>query len=328
MHLEQIVSILAFFCNNCKENQIGYCYTLNGREEIELTWLDHMNHAIEYIEAHLQDKMDYEKIAQAACCSVYHFQRMFTFITNITLSEYVRRRKMTMAAFELQNSDIKIIDLALKYGYDSPESFTRAFQLLHGITPTSARRLGASIKAYPRISFQITIKGDSEMNYKIVQKEAFQVYGIERIFDTKDGEHLKTVPGFWSDIQNNGGYEKLLKSANYPGSLNAVCGYRELTGTKFPYMICTLKTSLSDVTGYTVLDIPAATWAVFVNEPHTIDETSIETQKLNSRIYTDWLPTSNYELISGYEFEMYYYNTITGKYYEEAWCRVAPKLDK
>lgn len=152
-----------------------------------MEWLNKMNNAINYIENHLEDKMDYEKIARSACCSVYHFQRMFSFITNIPLSEYVRRRKMTLAAFELQNSDIKIIDLALKYGYESPEAFTRAFQTVHGITPTSARRDGANLKAYPRISFQMSMKGDSEMNYKIVQKEAFQVYGVEEIFDTKDG---------------------------------------------------------------------------------------------------------------------------------------------
>ncbi len=289
-----------------------------------MKWLENMNNAIDYIENNLQEKMDYEKVAQAACCSVYHFQRMFSFITNIPLSEYVRRRKMTLAAFELQNSDIKIIDLALKYGYDSPESFTRAFQLLHGITPTAARKLGTSIKAYPRISFQITIKGDSEMNYRVVQKQAFQVYGIERIFDTKDGENLKEIPKFWTELIDKGEYDKLAKSANYPSSLNAVCGYREMKGTKFPYMVCSLKTPLSDTTDYTVVDVPAATWAVFVNEPHNIEDTSKETQALTARIYTDWLPTSNYDLVPGYEFEMYYH-TFDGKCYEEAWYRVIPK---
>jgi AraC family transcriptional regulator len=287
-------------------------------------WLDNMNHAIDYIEGHLTEKMDYEKVAQAACCSVYHFQRMFTFMTNVALSEYVRRRKMTLAAFELQNSGIKIIDLALKYGYDSPESFTRAFQLLHGITPTAARRLGAGIKAYPRISFQITIKGDSEMNYKIMQREAFTVYGIERIFDTKDGENLKDIPDFWTELMENGEYVKLLKSANFPIGLNSICGYQELEGTKFPYMICSLKTPLSDITGYKAVDIPAATWAVFVNDPHELAETSKAMQTLNARVYTDWLPTSNYKIIPGYEFELYY--GIPGqKFYEEAWFRVVPK---
>lgn len=289
-----------------------------------MEWLNRMNNAINYIENNLEDKMDYEKIARAACSSVYHFQRMFSFITNIPLSEYVRRRKMTLAAFELQNSDIKIIDLALKYGYESPEAFTRAFQAVHGITPTSARRNGANLKAYPRISFQMSMKGDSEMNYKIVQKEAFQVYGVERIFDTKDGENLREIPQFWLELRDNGEYKKLQNSANYPHTiLNSICGYKEIEGSKFPYMICTLKTPLSDTQGYTVVDVPASTWAVFVNEPHSIEETSKEIQSLVSRVYTDWLPTSNYDIDPGFEFEMYY--TINEKFYEETWIRVLPK---
>jgi AraC family transcriptional regulator len=288
-------------------------------------WLEDMNRAISYIESNLYDKMDYEKVAQAACSSVYHFQRLFSYITNIPLSEYVRRRKMTMAAFELQNSKIKIVDLALKYGYDSPESFTRAFQLLHGISPTEARKPGAEIKAYPRISFQITIKGDSEMNYKIVQKEAFQIYGLERIFDMKDGSNLKEIPLFWTEIMDNGEFEKLKKSANYPSGLNAVCGYRETGGTTFPYMIFCIKTPLSDTTGYTVVEVPAGTYAVFTNKPHGIEDTSRETQALNARVYTDWLPTSNYEMVEGFDFEMYY-DTMDGKCYEEIWHRVKPKM--
>ena len=90
-------------------------------------------------------------------------------MTNITLSEYVRRRKMTLAAFDLQTSNIKILDLALNYGYESPEAFTRAFQSVHGMPPTAARKVGADIKAFPRISFQLTVKGASEMKYKIVE---------------------------------------------------------------------------------------------------------------------------------------------------------------
>ena len=118
-----------------------------------MKWLEDMNRGLDYIEMHLREKTDYEKIAQAAYCSVYHFQRMFTYITGLTLPEYIRRRKMTLAAFELQNSDIKVINLALSYGYDSPEAFTRAFQNLHGVTPTVARSRGVSIKAFPRICY-------------------------------------------------------------------------------------------------------------------------------------------------------------------------------
>lgn len=272
-----------------------------------MDWFGNMNRAMDYIEGNLQGKTDYEKIAEVACCSVYHFQRMFTFMTDITLCEYIRRRKMTMAAFELQNGTAKIIDLALHYGYESPEAFTRAFQTLHGITPTLARKYGANIKAFPRITFQLTVKGVNEMNYKIVEHEAFQVYGIERIFDMKDGENLRAIPEFWSQIYENGEEAKLLKSANYPmGFVNGVCGYRQVEGTKFPYMICSLKMPLSDTSGYTIVDVPKSTWTVFINEGHNVEDVSTETQKLVARVYTDWLPTANYTVVEGFEFEMYY----------------------
>lgn len=294
-----------------------------------MEWLDNMNNAIDYIEKHLDEKIDYNKVAQAACCSVYHFQRMFSFITNVTLAEYVRRRRMTLAGFELQYNNIKIIDLALKYGYDSPEAFTRAFQLMHGVSPTSARKQGTKIKAYPRISFHITIKGDSEMKYRIEQKDAFEVYGIERIIDTKDGVNMTTIPEFWLEMLKNGEINKLGMSTGIHEpvdglcSVNAICGYREMEGTTFPYMLCAMKTEKSITDGYEVIKVPAATWAIFQNEPHSIEETSHAIQELNRRIYTDWLPTANFDKLDGYELEMYY--QAFDKYYEETWIRVAPK---
>lgn len=286
--------------------------------------LDHMNNAMNYIEDHLEGKIDYEKLAQAACSSIYHFQRIFSYMADVSLSEYIRRRKMSQAAFDLQNSRIKIVDLAAKYGYDSPESFTRAFQNLHGIPPTEARKSGANLKAYPRLTFQIIIKGVEKMNYKIVEKDAFQVYGIERIFDTKDSKQLIEIPQFWQEIMQNKECEKLLKSAYYPTRLNAICGYRPLNGTILPYLIFALKAPLSDTTGYTTVDVPAATWAIFANQPHPMSETTAEVQKLVSQVYTEWLPSSNYDIVPGYDMEMYF-STMDEKYYEEIWFRVAPQ---
>ncbi len=296
-----------------------------------MDWLDRMNNAINYIENNLMDKVDYENVAKMACCSVYHFQRMFSFITNVTLSEYVRRRRMTLAAFELQNTNIKVIDLALKYGYESPEAFTRAFQTLHGITPTSARNMGVNFKAYPRISFQISIKGDLEMNYRIEKKDSFTVYGIERIFDLNDDDTLKEIPDFWTEQLNNGEYDKLTKSTgeniNPKGGLcpvNAICGYRNTGGTTFPYMLCALENSNCNMEGYTVVQIPASTWAIFTSNEYDLKDISKSMQDLNNRVYSEWLPTSNYEKIDGYDLEMYY-TKENGKEYCEVWIRVTPK---
>ena len=109
-----------------------------------MDYLNRMNEALDYIERNLDGEIDYKKVSSIACCSVSYFQRVFSFITEISLSEYIRRRRMTLAAFELQNSDVKIIDLAIKYGYESPDSFSRAFQNLHGITPSLSRNSGVN----------------------------------------------------------------------------------------------------------------------------------------------------------------------------------------
>jgi AraC family transcriptional regulator len=130
-----------------------------------MDWLARMNNAMEYIETHLSEAIDYDQVAGIACCSTYHFQRMFSFITNVPLAEYIRRRRLTLAAFELQNTGVKVLDIALKYGYESPEAFSRAFKKMHGVAPMSARDNGVSLKAYPRLSFHISIRGDEEMNY-------------------------------------------------------------------------------------------------------------------------------------------------------------------
>ena len=123
-----------------------------------MNWLSRMNDAIDYLESHLQEEIDYARAARIACCSLSRFQRLFEFAADTTLSEYVRSRRMALSAEEMVNSGIKVIDLALKYGYESPEAFTRAFQAFHGISPTGIRKLGI-YSDYPRISFQIKING-------------------------------------------------------------------------------------------------------------------------------------------------------------------------
>lgn len=161
-----------------------------------MEWLERMNKALQYMEDNISSDISFEEAARIACCSSYHFQRMFSFITGVTLAEYIRHRRLTMAALELQNGSEKIIDLALKYGYESPDAFTRAFQKLHGVTPSVAREPGVKLKAYPRISFQISVKGDKDMDYRIVDKPAFKVIGKGIRVSTKDGENIKQIPEF------------------------------------------------------------------------------------------------------------------------------------
>ena len=126
---------------------------------IKMEWIERLNKAMSYIEEHITEEIDFEQTAKIACCSAYHFQRMFTYMAGIPLSEYIRRRRMTLAAVELQSSDEKVIDIALKYGYASPTAFNRAFQSVQGITPSAAKKKGTPVKSYPPLSFAITIKG-------------------------------------------------------------------------------------------------------------------------------------------------------------------------
>lgn len=290
-----------------------------------MNWHTRMNEAIDYIENHLCGDIDFNKISSIMCQSAVSFQRTFSIITDISIFEYIRRRRLTLAAFEIQNSKAKIIDIALKYGYESPESFARAFKEIHGISPTEARKEGVPLKTFPRITFLLTIRGERAMDYRIETKDSFKIYGIEGIFSTDNDKKLNDIPNFWLDCFNDGRCEQLVKSTNNPSSrLHAICQYRETGGNTFPYMIFAFETKESNIKGYQELEVPAATWAIFKTEKHTQNQTSKVIQNLIKRVYTDWLPTSNYYKIDGYELELYF-ETEDHMFYCETWIRVASK---
>ena len=129
-----------------------------------------MNNALEYIEEHLTEEIDYSEVSKIAYCSEYHFKRIFSFLAGISLSEYIRRRRLTLAAFDLKDRDLRIIDVAVKYGYNSADSFSRAFHSIHGILPSEARSENAQLKAYPRMTFQLSIQGGCKMNFETIKR--------------------------------------------------------------------------------------------------------------------------------------------------------------
>jgi AraC family transcriptional regulator len=265
-----------------------------------MDWLENMNAAMDYIESNLADEISYNRAAQLACCSTYHFQRMFSYITGVPLSEYIRRRRLTLAAFELQTGGVKVIDTAIKFGYESPEAFSRAFKKLHGITPVLARDMGVSLKAYPRMTFQITIKGDIEMKYRITQREAFRVFGKYTNISTDMEKAFEQVPQFYRQCDEDlvpDEINALLGRFNDNPTIAALYDHSE---TKFKYMLCQfLPKGLAVPDKFTVLDVPASTWAVF-------DAPDCEVQTIWRRIWTEWFPTSEYESVKGVQFEMYY----------------------
>ena len=289
-----------------------------------MNWYERMNKAIDYIEVNLAGQIDFDRISKIMCQSAVNFQRTFSIVTDITVNEYIRRRRMTLAAFEMQNSKVKVIDIAMKYGYESPEAFTRAFKEIHGISPMTARKEGIQLKSYPRLTFLLSVKGDVVMDYRIESKEAFKVYGIEGIFTSDDGKNLIEIPKFWLETMKNGQFENLVKSTNGTSDVHAICQYRETGGNTFPYMLFAYETKDSETAGFMEVEVPSATWAIFKSRNHTVEETSEVIQSLTKRVYTDWLPTANYEKLDGYELELYF-RTDDGKCYCETWIRVLPK---
>ncbi|MBQ4814585.1 helix-turn-helix transcriptional regulator [Pseudoalteromonas luteoviolacea] len=156
-----------------------------------MTWSQRMNWAIEYIESNLDSDLGIEDVAKVACCSKYHFHRMFFAKFKITCTEYIRRRKLTLAAVELLNTNKSIVDVAIKYGYKSPNAFTRAFRHIHGINPSNARLGGTSLSSYKRVYYSQDNKTGESMDYKIIDVPEFNIIGTGKSFDfesfVKDG---------------------------------------------------------------------------------------------------------------------------------------------
>jgi AraC family transcriptional regulator len=286
--------------------------TMNRRGR--MNYLECMNQAMNYIEQHLTEEIDFERLARFVGSSNVNFQRLFSFITNVSLSEYIRRRKLTLAAYDLQNTSLKIIEIALKYGYDSHEAFTRAFVKMHGVPPSSARTKGIQVKAYPKMKFHISIEGDEEVNYRIEKKNSFKMVGVEKIISMLNEENFKEIPSFWQECFQNGTVEnldELGKNAPHPGSkgllpVNAIMCYRETGKDSFPYLIGTFMPEKDIPEGYTVAEVPEYLWAIFTTEKYLQVNTTSVVQEVWKRIYSEWFPSTNYEHAEGPELELYY----------------------
>ena len=263
-----------------------------------MEWIERLNGAINYIEEHLGEEIDLNEASKIAYCSTYHFQRMFAYMADIPLSEYMRRRRMSLAAVDLQSGDNKVIDVALKYGYDSPTAFNRAFKNIHGIAPSQAKEKGVVLKAFPPISFRITIKGDSEMNYRIEKKEAFRIVGVSSPLEKEIEKNFEIVPTMWANAASSGMIAQLamMMDSELKGLLG-VSSCNEAEDWKYYIAVASTK-SLPD--GIEEYIIPSATWAIFTGEG-----TNQSIQGLEKRIVTEWLPTSGYEYGNAPDIEVY-----------------------
>jgi len=285
-----------------------------------MEWLKQLNAAINYMEEHLTDTLDLNRVAQIACCSAFHFQRMFSYLAEIPLFEYIRRRKMTRAAIDLQTGSVKVIDVALKYGYDSPTAFNRAFRSVHGIAPSAAKRPGAALKAFPPICFQILIKGEAAMNYRIEKKPSFKIVGVKAHYDLNIEENFTDIPLFWQRSVQAGIIPRLcaLMDAQPMGILGvSTC----MNGKDFEYYIAaaTNKETPEDLAEYTV---PACTWAIFT----CIGPMPEAIQSLQKRIVSEWLPGSGYEYADAPDIEIYSEgDQQAADYQSEIWLPIVKK---
>lgn len=284
-----------------------------------MEWIERLNSAMDYIEAHLTDSIDYEQLGRIACCSAFHFQRMFTYMAGVTLSEYIRRRKMSLAAVDLQGGDMKIIEIAGKYGYNSPTAFNRAFQAIHGIAPSAVRSEGVSVKSFPPLTFKITIKGAEEMNYRIETKDAFRIIGVSSPLHQEIERNFAIVPQMWQNAAANGTLEKLagLMDSQPMGILGVSACNEE---NEWKYFIAV--SSSKEDAGLEEYIVPAATWAIFSGTG-----TNLSVQDLEQRIVTEWLPTSGYEYANAPDIEVYLNPDPQNSQYE-VWIPVVKCSDK
>jgi AraC family transcriptional regulator len=287
-----------------------------------LNWIAGIQHAIDYIEENLTQELDYEEIANQASSSSFHFQRVFGILCGCTLGEYIRARRLTLAGMELAASDIKVIDAALKYGYENPESFSRAFAKFHGITPSQAKTPGASLKLLSKLSVKLVMEGGLAMDYRIEEKAAFKVIEKVALFSTKGDSHLQEIPKFWERSRTDGSIRTLCGfccGSEFDGRILGVC-YGDGCSAEFTYSIASGYNGKTPVPeGFRIKEIPARTWAIFKCKGAIPDAI----QDLWRRIYTEFFPTSDYVPKNEIDFEAYPEGNLSSPDYEsEIWVAV------
>lgn len=293
-----------------------------------------MQKAIDYIEANLTKEIDYDKVAAESFSSSYHFQRVFSILCGYTLGEYIRLRRLSLAGAELANGKEKVIDIALKYGYDSPDSFTKAFQKFHGITPSQARTNGSMLKSFSRLSIKILLEGGSTMNYRIEKKDEIILTGYKRRFSGIPGErmeqekemYVKTRPlqyilqGLSGDVVKNFDIIANIDDEGYDfyiaSQLSEYCRNNlnkdGVLGEEFAKY-------------YENITIPPCTYAVFETEKCAYPTTVF--LDLRRKIANEWLPNSGYQLKDAPELVVthWFEGEKRNQRYRELWIPIEKK---
>lgn len=252
---------------------------------------------MQYIEGNLECQITDQEIEKHAYCSAYHFKVTFTSLAGISLQEYIRRRRLTQAAMELRDASVKVIDIAVKYGYRSPDAFTRAYQKMHGITPTETRDAKRPIKSYPPMTFQMIIGGSEPMEIKIEQTDAFQIVGVKNAVTGIDvGEHPGVNEVWKSTDEASYAFLKSLNNCSPHGILHVDVDEEEPTTRNYDYYMAVATTELCPE-NFTSFIVPAMTWAkIKVKVPWSKEKWKY--------IYGEWFPTSGYEQVEGLKIQI------------------------
>lgn len=286
-----------------------------------MNWINGIQNSLDYIENHITEKIDCSEIAEQAYCSVFYFQKIFNAVCGMTVGEYIRNRRLTLAGSEICSLKSKVIDVALKYGYESPESFTRAFTKFHGITPSEARRNGSGLKSFSRLSIKIIMKGGNTMNYRIIEKPAFKVLGKTEIHSIDESQNKNTIPDFWDKVHRTGIIETLLKNASDKTYIFGICyGNTHTNKMTFDYSIAVeCDGNITVPEGYTVSEIPARTWIVAECTGAMLEAI----QKLWHEICTEFFPASEYRPTYEMDIEAYPSGNMTSPdYHSQIWIPI------
>jgi AraC family transcriptional regulator len=265
--------------------------------------LDRLNQAMDRIERDLGPTVDAAELARTACTSEYHLRRMFSALAGMPLSEYIRRRRLTVAGAEVLAGDATLLEIAVRYGYGSGEAFARAFRAMHGVGPGEARRTGAALVSQPRLTFRLTVEGSSSMHYRVMDRPAFTVTGfttrIPLIHSGPNQAIIDFVRGLDKPAVEH--LEKL--SDQEPHGLVAVCDDLDPSraeGTELDYYHAVITSDPAPAgvpEGTTALPVPPGTWAVFTTSgpaPQAI-------QQLWREVFTEWFPSNPYRTRPGPE---------------------------
>ena len=288
-----------------------------------MEWIKGIQRALDYVEAHLQEEVDYEAAAKEACSSAFHFQRIFRILCGFSLGDYIRMRRLSLAASDLAVTSDKVIDIALKYGYDTPESFTRAFTRFHGITPTEARR-GGTVRSFSRLSVKLILTGGSMMDYRMERLDAFRVVCKRKTVEKPEGEGpAEEISAFWDTCTADGPIRKptryFPKEPRLKGLLG-ICYSAETEENTFPYGIGVEYDGREVEDGLEVIEIPAHTYAVFTCRGK-MPEAFAKTYR---KIVTEFFPQNDrYEYVPEIELEVYPSDKVSDPDYVcEIWIAV------